>query len=156
MAPRPTVGRPDRKKLIMAYVSVSQSPIAHAHLAERRDGLVVLSIHHTDYQLHLVADNAAVAALPLHKPVTGRITASARRVDLATTGGRFIEPVYGRPRRVQGRISAIDVAANTITVQTACPFTVTLMPIQKAGDFAVGQLVGFDVEKGAAFEPADG
>lgn len=137
----------------MAYVSTSQSPIAHAHLAERTDGEVVLTIHHTDYQLHLVADNAKVANLPLHKPVTGRITAKARRVDLATTGGRFIEPVYGRPRRIQGRISGIDTAANTITVQTCCPITVTLMPIQNAGDFEVGQLVGFDVEKGAAFEP---
>lgn len=137
----------------MAYVSTSQSPIAHAHLAERKDGEVVLTIHHTDYQLHLVADNAAVASLPLHEPVHGKITAKARRVDVATTGGRFIEPVYGRPRRIQGRISGIDAAANTITVQTCCPITVTLMPIQKATDFEVGQLVGFDVEKGAAFEP---
>lgn len=137
----------------MAYVSTSQSPIAHAHLAQRSDGEVVLTIHHTDYQLHLVAENAAVAALPLHKPVTGRITAKARRVDVTTTGGRFIEPVYGRPRRVQGRISGLDPAANTITVQTCCPITVTLMPNQKAEQFEVGQLVGFDVEKGAAFEP---
>ncbi len=137
----------------MAYVSVSQSPIAHAHLAQRSDGEVVLTIHHTDYQIHLAADNKAVAGLPLQKPVTGRITAKARRVDLATTGGRFIEPVYGRPRRIQGRISAADPAANTLTVQACCPITVTLMPNQKADQFAVGQLVGFDVEKGAAFEP---
>ena len=138
----------------MAYVSTSQSPIAHAHLAERKDGEVVLTIHHTDYQLHLAADNDAVAALPLHKPVTGRITANARRVDLATTGGRFIEPVYGRPRRIQGRISGIDPAANTLTLQICCPITITLMPEQKAEDFEVGQLVGCDVEKGARFEPA--
>jgi hypothetical protein len=75
-------------------------------------------------------------------------------VDVITAGGRFIEPVFGRPRRVQGRIIGGDVRGNTLTVLAAVPVTVKLMSNQKAGSFAVGQQVSFDVEPGATFEQA--
>jgi len=137
----------------MAHVSTTTGPIAHGVLAEKRDGEIVLEIHHTDYRLYLQVETGTLDGVALHQPIAGRILARAKRVDVVTTGGRYIEPVYGRPRRLQGRISAIDPAANTLTLQTACPFVCTLMPGQKAEGFAVGQLVSFDVERGAVFEP---
>jgi hypothetical protein len=90
--------------------------------------------------------------------VAGRIEANARRVDVAAghRGGAYIEPVFGRPRRLQGRILAADSAANTITVHCACPFVCRLTdPRQLAEDFQVGAMVMFDVERGARFQPLD-
>lgn len=123
-------------------------------LAERGDGRIVLTLPHSDYRLHLAADTSsgALANAALGRPISGRIHANARRVDVVGTGGRYIEPTYGRPRRLQGTIIAVDPAANTITVHCGCPFICTLMDRQNAGDFLPGQLVTFDVERGARFE----
>src|SRR5690606_12854034 len=85
--------------------------------------------------------------------VAGRIYARAKRVDIVRVGGRYIEPVYGRPRRLQGRVVAIDAEANAIAVHCACPIICTLTaPGQSAEQFTLGQLVSFDVERGARFE----
>jgi len=86
--------------------------------------------------------------------VTGTIFCRAKRVDVVPSGGRFIEPVYGRPRRLQGRISEINPKANTITVDAGCPFVCEVTVGQKAPSFQVDQLVSFDVERGARFELA--
>jgi hypothetical protein len=125
---------------------------AHGTLIEQRDGLVILALPGSDYRLHLTCEH------PLTPGVGGRvhgvIFAQARRVDVVRSGGAFIEPVYGRPRRIQGRVIAHDRDANTITVNCGpCPITATLLPPQKAGDFADGAFVGFDIEPGATFEP---
>ena len=110
----------------------------------------------TDYRLHLVVAGESAGKLPeVGSPVMGRIRARARRVDVTFAGGRFIEPVNGRPRRVQGRVMATDGGTNSITVQAApgCALVCTLTDgRQKPGDFKPGQLVGFEVEKGAALE----
>jgi hypothetical protein len=123
-------------------------------LLEKSPDTIVLGLPGTDYKLHLAVDDAGAAHLPeLGKPLTGRISARAKRVDKVRSGGRYIEPIMGRPRRIQGRISAIDAHAMTITVWCGCPFTCVLTMNQKAADFAVGDLVSFDVERGARFEP---
>ncbi|MEX2216508.1 MAG: hypothetical protein WD768_20515 [Phycisphaeraceae bacterium] len=138
----------------MAHVTAIDNPVVHALLAERKDGLVILALPGTDYRIHLAVASASegLKHAELNRPITGRIFAQAKRVDVVTTGGRFIEPVYGRPRRIQGRIISTDETANTITLFCGCPFTCQLMAIQKASEFSVGQLVSFDVEKGARFE----
>ena len=120
-------------------------------LLESNGELIVLGLPRCDYKLHLVPMGNV-------KPdgrgkVTGVIRAKAKRVDVVETGGCYIEPVFGRPRRVQGRIIGGDAAAGTITVAAAAPLTATLMAPQTIADFALGQLVGFDVERGATFEP---
>ena len=121
-------------------------------LLEAHEGMVVLGLDGTDYQLHL--EVAAAPDVPLKKPVTGKILAKARRVDVVGRGGRFIEPVYGRPRRLQGTVIATDDQSHTITVRCGggCPFTCRIMESQKPADFGIGVLVGFDVERGARIE----
>ncbi len=139
----------------MSHATTIDSPIVHGTLAERKDSSIVLALPGTDYRILLHADAApgsALAAAELNKPIAGTIYASAKRVDVTTTGGRFIEPLFGRPRRLQGRIIATDAARKTITIYCGAPVICTLMPNQKAEQFQVGQLVGFDVEKGARFE----
>jgi len=143
----------------MAAATDLKSPVVHGVLQElitNEPMTAVVTLPGTDYRLHLVVDEAAVAKLPpAGKRLAGTIRARAKRVDKVHTGGRYIEPVYGRPRRVQGLVIAIDDAHNTITVQAACPMVCELTsPGQKAGEFADGDLVSFDVEKGARLELA--
>ena len=90
----------------------------------------------------------------LNERISGTIRANAQRVDVISAGGRYIEPIFGRPRRVQGRIIGGDPKGNTLVVLACVPVTVKLMDHQQAGDFSIGQMVSFDVESGASFEQA--
>ncbi len=122
-------------------------------LADADDTRVTIALPHTDYRLHLAVDGPVGSRVG--KPITGRITATARRVDVVRTGGRFIEPVMGRPRRLQGTVVATDMSRHTLTVQCAagCSFVCRLLDEQRPTDFGPGQLVAFDIERGAHFEP---
>lgn len=131
--------------------TVTNSTTARGTYVGVKEGMIIMSLPDTDYRLHLVVDRQIDATIG--KPIEGCIRARAKRVDVIRSGGRFIEPVYGRPRRVQGRIIATDAQANTITVRCACPIECELTANQQAARFTVGQLVSFDIESGATFEP---
>ena len=135
-------------------VNVAQGELVTGELLEVSDGTLVLGLRGTDYRLHLVSAGRLDAMA--HSLVTGRIFAQARRVDRVVHGGRYIEPVYGRPRRLQGHVIAVDAAAHTLTIRggAGCPFICTLMPEQQPADFPPGTFVACDVERGARFEPA--
>ena len=114
---------------------------------------LVLSLPGTDYRLHLVMADG-VAPPEAGSRVTGVVRARALRVDVVGAGGRYVEPVFGRPRRVQGRIVGGDPRANELHVSAGPVMVITpTAPGQKAADFLIGQLVSFDVERGASFEP---
>ncbi|MFN7374123.1 MAG: hypothetical protein ACK54T_06970 [bacterium] len=127
-----------------------------------KPGYIVLAIPGSQYLLHLrpIGD----VTTPIGKRTVGTITAQARRVDSTVTGGQFIEPVHGRPRRLQGTIVAVDASANTITVDAGGSVAVDGLPLpvvckltdarNQAGAYAVGQFVGFDVLDGASFKQA--
>lgn len=132
--------------------AATNSSTFKAILQEQAEGTIVLSVPHTSYQLHLAVEKPVEQQIG--KAVTGQICANAKRVDVVTTGGRYIEPVYGRPRRLQGRIIDADPEANALTVFCGAPFICQLMASQWASEFEVGQLVSFDVERGATFKPA--
>jgi len=127
------------------------SSMASGTLLNDNEGTIILGLPGTDYQIYLQTD--ADLGTQLNKRITGTIHARARRVDLVHTGGRYFEPVYGRPRRLQGRISSLDEATNTITVDCGCPFVCELATGQQAANFSEGMLVSFDVERGATFNP---
>jgi len=135
----------------MNHAAVTDLPTVTGRVKENRGELLILDIPGTDYRLHL-------APAGPHTPnegekVTGRIYAHAKRVDPIRSGGRFIEPGYGRPRRVQGTITGGDLEENRLYVNCGgAPVIATLMPAQQAGDFGIGQMVLFDVERGARFE----
>ena len=93
----------------------------------------------------------------LGKRLICTIRAKARRIDVVQTGGRYVEPVYGRPRRVQGAVLAIDEGANTITIGAGVPIVVKPTDArQKAADFALGDFVTFGVLPGATIEVVEG
>lgn len=118
---------------------------------ETRPAAMTLAVPNTSYELHLIPVGAIRAAAG--KRIIGTIRADAKRLDTVKTGGRFIEPVYGRPRRVQGSVVAIDTAANAVVVDASVPIHCRLTDQrQKAADFQPGQFVSCDVLDGAKFE----
>lgn len=124
-----------------------------------RPGYLVFALPGSSYRLHLVPAGATPSAAAVGKRIKGTITAHARRVDAVTTGGRLVEPLVGRPRRMHGTVLAIDPAAGTITVNAAGSSAVDGVPLpvvvkltdarQRPDQFAVGSLVAFDVLEGA-------
>lgn len=135
----------------MAAPAANALPVTTATLEQMSDDMVILHVPGTDYRLHLVP--AGQVRGELGDRLTGVIRAQARRMDKVPSGGRFVEPVMGRPRHLQGRVIGGDVSANVVYVQAGgVVVQAKLMPAQKAGDFSIGQLVNFSVERGATFE----
>ncbi len=111
---------------------------------------VEIGFANTSYRVSLVLIGEIKAKVG--KKVIGSIRADARRVDVVDTGGRYVEPVLGRPRRVQGRIIGANNSNNTITVHAGFPIVCRLSDArQRAVGFEPGQLVSFDVKAGATF-----
>lgn len=121
---------------------------AYTAPGEDSKGLVKLSFANTSYEMQLTPTGPIEAAVG--KRVVGKICAEARRIDTVETGGRYVEPVYGHPRRIQGRV--IGVEEGRVVVDAGMP--IHCRPTdsrQKAGDFEAGQFVSFDVLDGATF-----
>lgn len=115
-----------------------------------KPALIKLTFSNTNYEMHLVP--AGPVSTPVGKRIVGVVRAQARRVDVVTTGGRFVDPVYGRPRRVQGTVVLVNEGRRSIVVDAGMPIECELTDDrQKPGDFAVGQMVSFDVLDGATF-----
>ncbi|MEQ8850716.1 MAG: hypothetical protein RIB32_02925 [Phycisphaerales bacterium] len=112
---------------------------------------IVLAIPETSYRLHLKVMKAPNT--PIGKRVTGLIHVQARRIDVVGTGGRYVEPVFGRPRRVQGSVVAVDPTDRTITVNAGVPIVCRTDGRQKADQFKTGDFVSMDVHSGATFTP---
>jgi hypothetical protein len=126
--------------------------LARAVLEEQRaePPMLVLSFANTSYRMHLVP--AGPIRAEVGKRILGVIRARARRVDVVDTGGRYAEPVFGRPRRVQGTIVALRPADNAIVVNAGMPIHCQLTDArQSPADFTLGDLVSFDVLDGATF-----
>jgi len=119
----------------------------------RDSGHVVISFPNTNYQTHLVL--AAPITGEIGKRILGTISVDARRVDAVDTGGKYIEPVYGRPRRVQGRVISHNDSARTLVVDAGIPIHLHLLDErQRPSGFPDGELVSCDVLDGATFTQA--
>ncbi len=115
---------------------------------------IVLGIPGTDYRLHLNVHRSVEAKVGSH--IAGRIEVHARRVDVTHTGGQFIDPVYGRPRNIQGCVMETGLEHSMMVVKAVVPLHVRVRPPQKPSDFEVGSIVHFAVDPGAVFVPVDG
>ena len=129
------------------------SGVVRGTLLESGPDRIVLGLPGTDYRLHLNVGAPITAKVGSH--LTGRIDVHARRIDVTRTGGRFIDPVYGRPRTIQGRVVETGIGNATIVVDAAVLLHVRVRPPQKASDFEVGSIVNFSVDPGAVFVPCD-
>jgi hypothetical protein len=121
--------------------------VLHGTSGER----VVFAVPDTNYQLHLLPTGPITT--PVGKRLLGVIRAKARRMDHTTTGGQFIEPVMGRPRRVQGTVLRVD--ANSVVIDAGVPIHCEPTdPRQRPDIFKPGDFLGFDVLDGATITPA--
>jgi hypothetical protein len=109
---------------------------------------IKFAVPNTSYELHLLPTSPVTAGVS--KRLIGTIRAQARRIDVVQSGGQYVEPVMGRPRRVQGTVIAI--AGNAVVVDAGVPIHCTPTDArQQASQFAPGQFVSFDVLDGATF-----
>jgi hypothetical protein len=117
------------------------------------DNVITLRIPPTNYRnSFLLKPGSPVTADGVR--VRGTIHAPAWKVDRVDLGGNYVEPLYGRPRRMQGTILSVNPATNELTVQVGYEVTVKLPEKYKAADFQPGQRVGWDNIEIPTFEPA--
>ncbi len=121
--------------------------------ATATDAHIVVAFANTNYQMHLIP-GAAVSG-PADARVIGTIRVESRRVDAVNTGGKYVEPVFGRPRRVQGRVVSWNDGTRTLVVDAGMPIHLEMLDErQNPSDFGAGTLVSCDVLDGATFTPA--
>jgi hypothetical protein len=118
------------------------------------DASLVLAVLHSEYKLHLApavpADRFATAVGGIIK---GLIHARALRMHPTRGGGRYIEPVWGAPRIVAGRVRAVDGGQRRVLVDAGVPMWVEAPKGQDLASIREGDLVNFYVESGSRFEP---
>ncbi len=115
---------------------------------------VRISMPNSAYRVELVlVGDAATLATKVGKRINGSVRGKALRAWHANAGGCFIEPVWGTPRSVQGRVLAVDVTANAVLLDLAFPAWVTIEPSQTAGSWQTGDMLNFYVESGMTFTP---
>ena len=84
------------------------------------------------------------AALRVGQRVAGVVRAPARKAEVVSDGGNYVEPLFGRPRRMQGRVVEQHPKTNELLVQVGYPVRVKLPHGQSVVDFPVGSRVGWD------------
>jgi hypothetical protein len=132
----------------------TEPDVCRAILEAKSDEEIVLSLPGTSYRLHLKPTvPAASIATEIGKRIRGVVRGKAQRMHAAAAGGRFIEPVYGHPRIVQGTVLATDAAANRVLIEMVIPAWLEVADGQKASEFAPGTLVNMYVESGMTFTP---
>lgn len=124
-----------------------------AVLQSAGDDKVVLAVPNTEYQLHLVPTvPAAALQASVGKRIRGVIHGNALRVHPAKGGGRFIEPVWGMPRIVAGKVLSVDESNRRFVVDLTVPFVVTTLAEQQfEGVIESGKLVNFYLQSGSTF-----
>jgi hypothetical protein len=138
-----------------AMAAAPPEAVARGILESASDAKIVLSVPNTDYQIHLVPTVPAAALRDrVGKRVRGVIHGNALRVHPAKGGGRFIEPAWGMPRIVAGKVLSVDEPNRRFVVDLTVPFIVTTMDSQKyEGIIEPGKLVNFYLESGSTFTP---
>jgi hypothetical protein len=113
-----------------------------------------LAITGFNYELEL----ASTAVRPPGTLVCGVIRAKARKVLTIPTGGNFVQPIFGSPKVIQGRIRYVE--GNTLVVQAGTLFHVELPTSDDAidlnnGSLSVGCTINATIFPGAALTLVD-
>lgn len=134
--------------------AATASDVARLVLESRTSEHVVVSIPGTSYRLTLTP-TVPPQTIPVAdgKRLLGVLRGKAQQMHVASAGGRFIEPVYGHPRIVQGTIQSIDRERNRVLVQMVVPAWLDVAAGQSASEFVPGQLVNMYVESGMTITP---
>jgi len=124
---------------------------ARVRLVSVQGGSVRVAVPGSSYVFTLEAGpDAATLRGREGKIVVGRVEARAMRLHRASGGGRFVEPLDGMPRIIQGLVRAVDVPGRRLLVEAAVPMWLTLEPEDDPRAFAEGDLVNGYLLSGAA------
>mgnify|MGYP001251355277 CR=1 FL=1 len=115
---------------------------------------VVLAPTGTNYELHLRVPSDRYDG-PVGTPIECAIRVQARKVYTVASGGNFIQPIFGPPRILQGRVLAIE--DGRIVVHAGVPIVVDLPADPHAidlnrGPITVGSMVNVVALPGAWVE----
>lgn len=136
-----------------ALMATWQDFPARGKVREVRGNTVVFLPSGTNYELHLLTDPSYDG--PLDTPIEAIIRLQARKVYSVPSGGNWVQPIFGPPRIVQGRIRWLD--ENHLVVQAGTHFLIDL-PTDRSGielshgELAVNRLVNVVGLPGARFE----
>lgn len=136
----------------MTTTTTNDPAVAQLRLVAHADNHVELSIPATSYRLRLASSSPI--SQPLGKRIPGIVRCNVWKVDLVSAGGDYIEPVFGKPRRIQGHV--IAKSADSIVIRVCgtpflgilsdhCKLTPDLIPI--------GSRVGMDITGDPSFDP---
>lgn len=115
---------------------------------------VHVSVPNYAYKLEFVLDgDAAALGAKVGKRLLGTVRGRAQRMWQADAGGCFIEPVWGAPRIVQGRVLAVDRDANAVLLDLVIPVWLALEASQDANAFKTGDMLNCYCESGMRFTP---
>lgn len=133
---------------------MNEQSIARVYLKDRSADQVTVTLGGTNYALSLKACGT-VRPTPQGR-LSGVIRLPVWKVDeVSAGGGAYIEPIYGKPRRVQGRIASVDESDNSVTLQVgACPVVAMIPARWPVGGMKIGTVIAVDILEGAAFEPS--
>ncbi|MCS7033585.1 MAG: hypothetical protein NZ561_06270 [Phycisphaerae bacterium] len=125
---------------------------AKGKILEIRQNQVIFQPAGTTYQLHLQTQGDPG---PVGVPVECVIRVCARKIYTVPSGGNFIQPIFGPPRIIQGRVRAIQ--GQELIVHAGVPITVVLPSEPHAidltrGEIAEGSLVNVVALPGATVE----
>ena len=121
-----------------------------------REQLIVFRPANFNYELHLIPSSTFSG--PLNKPIHGIVRVTARKVYTVPSGGNFIQPIFGSPRIIQGRVLYVD--DKTMVVHAGCPILVDLPTAETAidldnGQITVGMMANVVALPGARFSLAE-
>lgn len=115
--------------------------------------LVTLKAGVSNYETTFRCRTAAQLPAPGQTTI-GTVQAVAWKAERVDLGGNYIEPLVGRPRRMQGQILQVHPETNSLTVQVGYPVTVKLPQERyQAANFPVGSRVGWDNKEIPEFIP---
>ena len=128
--------------------------LARGILDSLTDEEMVLAVPHTEYKLHLAPTvPAGEFNRYIGKRIRGVIEAVALRIHRATSGGCFIEPIWGAPRIIAGTVCSVDRDNRRVLVDAGVPMWVTAPKGQNVAALHEGELVNFYVRSGTSFRP---
>ena len=127
---------------------------ARGKIIAMQDRAVVFAPAGKNYELRLDSKES-LEGVRIGVMIEGLIRVSARQVWTVMSGGNFIEPIFGPPRKIQGRIRYLD--EEQMVLHCGVPILVALPTDPSAfdlarGPLAVGASANVSVLPGGMFE----
>ena len=116
--------------------------------------MIRFAVPGTDYRIEAAPGRSVPPSAKAGQRLDGALHATARKVWPVPAGGRFVEPCFGRPRRLQGLVVGVDETANALHVDAGGLKVVATLGHagQRAADFPLQGLVTFSVDDHTVFE----